>query len=86
MANLLQSLQTLNSTLRALTPQIDAYDPETNWSIVIPAEQHLLQTIVSTAPVLELSIGYVLKRARLSQTPSRIQWVKHLIAKRLARG
>jgi hypothetical protein len=65
---------------------MEAYDPETNWTIVSATDQYLLQTIVQTAPELELSIGYVLKRARLPQTPSRIQWTKSLIAKRLARG
>jgi len=84
--NLLQSLQALNSTLRSLDHTVDVYDPETNWSIVSATEQHLLRTIVQTAPELSLSIGYVLKRSRLPETSPRIQWVKHLVAKRLARG
>lgn len=73
-----------SQTLKALQ-QVQVYleyDPVTNWSAVEYHEQSLLRSVVTSIPEEKLSVGFVLQKARLPNTPSRVQWVKSLIVHR----
>lgn len=62
---------------------MDAYDPETNWSVVDYHEQRIIRTAVATAPEFKLSIDGVLRATRLPATPSRVQYIRTQMVKRL---
>jgi hypothetical protein len=65
-----------------LAPQ-DGYDPEHNWSIVAEHEQRMIDSVINRYPENKLSIAEVLRATRLFASPSRVQYIKWRMVKRL---